>query len=240
MTCRVRPSSRATSTVSMAPRTLLPWRTSGCTRVARTNATASRTRRSSRWRRSPSPPVRCSTISRSRDSSWYPDGKPAETVVDAHGDAHRPHVVERVHRGDQPERGFGGDRADPRDGQPAVTDGGEQSVERVLGAPVELLDVEESAQPHGLDQGSVDEILGQVSLAQHAVGCVVPTSFPVVRSAFPSTNMRGTPQSAVMARSMVVLLVPGGPSRSTSRPAVTAARRSSSSRGRPTTPGVLA
>ena len=106
------------------------------------------------------------------------DGQPAETVVDAHGDAHRSHVVEGVHRCDQPECGLSCDRADPGDRQPAVADGGEQCVQRVLRAPVELLYVEETAEPHGLDQRSVDEVLGQVPLAQHAVGCMVPDKFP--------------------------------------------------------------
>ena len=106
-----------------------------------------------------------------------PHGQPAETVVDAHGDAHGAHVVEGVHRGDQPERGFGRDGTDTGDRQPAVTDGREQCVQRVLRTPVQFLDIEESAEPHGLHQRSVDEILGQVPLTQHTVGCMVPHQF---------------------------------------------------------------
>ena len=42
----------------------------------------------------------------------------------------------------------------------------------------------------------------------------------------PSTKNSGMPHSAVMARSRVLLLVPGGPSRMMSRPAATAASSS--------------
>jgi hypothetical protein len=58
-------------------------------------------------------------------------------------------------------------------GQPAVSDGREERVERVLGASVELFDVEKAALPHGLDERAVDKVLGAIALAQDAVGSVV-------------------------------------------------------------------
>ena len=102
-----------------------------------------------------------------------PDGQTAEPVVDAHGDAHRPHVVEGVHGGDEPERRLGRDGPDPRDGQAALPDGREERVKGVLGAAVELFDVEEATLAHGGGERSVDEVLVLIALAQDALGRVM-------------------------------------------------------------------
>jgi hypothetical protein len=50
---------------------------------------------------------------------------------------------------------------------------GQQRIQGVLRRPVELLDVEEAALPHGRHQRPVHEVLGAVVLAQHPRGVVV-------------------------------------------------------------------
>ena len=52
------------------------------------------------------------------------------------------------------------DPAEPRDGDLALGHRGEQHVERLLGDPVELLDVEQPARAQRLEQRSVDEDVG--------------------------------------------------------------------------------
>ena len=77
--------------------------------------------------------------------------------------------------------------------------------------------------------GPGDEGVGAVVLAQHARRVVVADELARVSSALPSTSSSGIPHSPVIARSIVVLPVPGGPSSTMSRPAATAASTSSSS-----------
>lgn len=58
--------------------------------------------------------------------------------------------------------------------QPAFRHRPQQHVERVLGSAVHLLDVEEAADAHALDERSLDEGVGPVALGQDAGRVVVP------------------------------------------------------------------
>ena len=101
-------SSRpATRSRSIAPRTLLPWRTSSCPRVALVRATAS----------ADEPVTQCVRQVRQRGAQHHDpplrvgvlvaDGQPAHPVVHRRRQPGRAHVVVRVHGGDHAERGPG-------------------------------------------------------------------------------------------------------------------------------------
>ena len=82
-------------------------------------------------------------------------------------DMDKPFVV-WVHRGDDAEGRLGHDRADPRHGDGSVGHRRQKHIEGVLRCPVELLDVEESAVLHRLDQRALNEIIGAVVFFEHA------------------------------------------------------------------------
>src|SRR5215475_3624529 len=74
--------------------------------------------------------------------------------------------------------------------------------------------------------------------ASTCAGSYWPMSRAGVSSAFPSTNTTRVSRSSAMLRSSVDLPVPGGPSRTTCRPASSATVSTSRSRRRPTTCGI--
>ena len=157
----------------MAPRTLLPCRMSGCSRVARVTATASPTRRS--YRSLGQPGQRCA---QRHDAPLgrgvlIADGQAADPVVHRCGQTGGAHVVVRVHRGNDAERGRRGHGPGRGHRDLAFGHRGEQRVDGVLGRPVELLDVQEAALAHGPQQRPVDEVVRAVVLAQHPGRVVV-------------------------------------------------------------------
>ena len=92
---------------------------------------------------------------------------PAHPVGDGLRDPRGAHGVERVHRGDQPEVLARDHRAQPRDGDLALGEHGDEDVERLLRDAVELLHVQQAAPTHRRDQRAVDEVLGAVALGEH-------------------------------------------------------------------------
>ena len=94
------------------------------------------------------------------------DGDPTHAVGDRGGDAGRADRVERVHGSDEPEPGRGDDPAEPRHAELAFAHHCDEHVERFLGDPVQLLDVEQAAEPEGGHQRAVDERLARVPIAQ--------------------------------------------------------------------------
>ena len=166
--CRARPARRAIATRSMAPRTLEPRRSSGCARVARVIATASATSRVvgaagahrddvALPRRRPGSRRRGGTSGRRRESEI----RAVPTLSNGFIDASTRNV------------GCRGDHADPGHRDLPLGHRAEQHVERVLGRPVELLDVEEPAALHRLHQRAGHEVVRAVVLAQHPGRVVV-------------------------------------------------------------------
>ena len=159
------------ATRSIAPRTLLPWRTSGCSRVARVTATASSTSRSSsgvggagaQRRRRPARPRR-------PGSRWRAGRAGRARCVDSRVVPTLSYgFIEAITR----KVGAACDHADARDRDPALGHRGQQRVERVLRGAVELLDVEEPALAHRLHQRPGHEVVGAVVLLQHPGRIVV-------------------------------------------------------------------
>ena len=101
------------------------------------------------------------------------DREPAEPVMHGRRQPGGADIVVGVHRGDDAEGRAGRHGAGPRYRDLALGHGGEQGVDSVLGRPVELLDVQESAGPHRLKQRPVDEVVGGVVLSQHPGRVVV-------------------------------------------------------------------
>ena len=153
---------------SIAPRTDEPIRMSGCSRVRRVSSTTFARQSSgtaAAWRDHDRLLVARGLVAH---------GDPAGAVVDGGRDARGADGVERVHRRDEPEPGRGRDPAEPRDVQLALRHHGDEHVERLLGDPVELLDVEQPAAAQRGDQRPVDEDLLDVAVGQHPRGVEVP------------------------------------------------------------------
>jgi hypothetical protein len=75
--------------------------------------------------------------------------------------------VERVHGRDQPEPAVGADQAQPGNRDLALGQHRDQDVQRLLGDPVELLQVQQRAAAHGGQQRAVGEAGAHVALGQH-------------------------------------------------------------------------
>jgi hypothetical protein len=98
---------------------------------------------------------------------------PADPVRDRLADPRGSDGVERVHGPDQPEAGTGGDHAEPGDGDLALGQHGNEDVQRLLGDPVELLQVQQGTVAHGLQQRAVGETARHVAVRQHLRGVVL-------------------------------------------------------------------
>ena len=99
---------------------------------------------------------------------------PAGAVVDRRGDPLGAHRVERVHRRDQPEPRLRPHQPEPRHGQLGLGHHRDQDVQRLLGDPVDLLDVQQAALAQRPHQRAVDEDVGGVPLGEHLRRVEVP------------------------------------------------------------------
>ena len=167
---RNRPSDVATSTMSMAPRTDEPIRSSGWARVSRTSSTTLATHAASARRLTGRP----GHHRRLLGGVLVVHQQAARPVVHGRGDPGRPHGVERVHGGHQAEAGRGLDMSEPRHAQLALAHHGDEDVERLLRDAVDLLDVQQRAVPQRLEQRAVDEDLRAVALGEHPRRVEVP------------------------------------------------------------------
>ncbi len=95
---------------------------------------------------------------------------PAHPVGDGLADPRRADRVERVHGGDEPELRPGRDRAEPGYGDLALGEHRDEDVQRLLGDPVELLQVEQPTAAHRRQQRTVHETRRVVALRQHLRG----------------------------------------------------------------------
>ena len=164
---RSRCSPVSSSTRSIAPRTEEPIRTSRCSRVARVMVTARSTDRAlDAGGRGGDGPLRGRVLVAEHD--------PADPVRDRVADPGRADRVERVHGGDQPEPRVGPHGAEPGHRDLALGQHGDQDVERLLGDPVELLEVEQGALPHGRQQRAVGEAGRRVPGREHLRRVVLP------------------------------------------------------------------
>ncbi len=89
---------------------------------------------------------------------------------------------------------------------------GDQHVQRLLGDPVDLLDVEQRTLTERPHQRAVDEHVGRVALAEDAGGIEVADQPGRRQFGVALDELEPWPVSAAMDRSRVDLPVPGGPS----------------------------
>ena len=99
---------------------------------------------------------------------------PADPVRDRVADPRRADRVERVHGRDEPETRIGLHQTQPRHRDLTLGEDRDQDVERLLGYPVELLQVQQRTRAHRLQQRSVGETRRDVALGQHLRRVVLP------------------------------------------------------------------
>ena len=138
------PSARLT--MSIAPRTDDPIRTAGCDAAAAGDRDGDRDDR------------RSTPVWRAHDLALLllvevADRDPAHAVGDRLAHTRGADRVERIHRGDQHEAVGRRDPSEPRERDLALGHRGDQDVQRLLGDPVELLQVQQLARPHRVASG---------------------------------------------------------------------------------------
>ena len=102
------------------------------------------------------------------------DGETTHPVVHRAGDPGGTDRVERIHRGDQPEAGSGGESTEAGHVQLALAHHGDEHVERLLRHAIDLLHVEQRALAQGGRQRAVDEHIGVVALREYTGRVEVP------------------------------------------------------------------